>query len=113
MYFRKILFTAFLTWFSLTVLGYGVYKASPIILGPSIEVTSVKNGDIISGTNLTIKGSVSRTKSLYINGIPTTFSESGLFETRLAIYPGTNILVIDAIDRFGRTKSEIISLGTN
>ena len=113
MYTRKILFILSISLFSTTVLGYGIYKATPIILGPTAEVTSVKNGEIVSGTSIKISGNVLRAKSLYINGIPTSFSENGSFETKLAIYPGTNILIIDAVDRFGRSKSKIINVGTN
>ncbi len=113
MFLRKIIFVLLLTSFSTIVIVYGVYKATPIILGPGVEITSVKNGEIVNGTNVTIKGNVLRAKSLYINNIPTTFDENGSFETKLAIYPGSNILAIDVEDRFGRVKSKIISLGTN
>jgi hypothetical protein len=102
MILRKILIIALLTWFSLTVIGYGIYRALPIILGPKIELNSPTEGEVVKGTSITVSGSVLRAKSLYINSIPTAFNDTGNFTTRLAVYPGSNILIIEAYDRFGR-----------
>lgn len=113
MLLRKILFVALLTWFSLTVFGYGVYKALPIILGPKVEISTPHNGEIVQGTTITLKGNVTRTKALYINGIATAFSETGYFETRLPIYPGSNIILIEVKDRFGRSVTQTLNIGTN
>jgi hypothetical protein len=113
MLLRKILFVTLLTWFSLTIFGYGIYKALPIILGPKIEISSPQNGQVVNGTSISVRGTVYRTKALYINNIPTAFTESGSFETRLAIYPGSNILIIQALDKFGRSVSKTVNIGTN
>lgn len=112
MLIRKIVFITLLTWFSLTVVGYGIYKALPIILGPKIVIDSPENGDIVNGTSIAVRGSVNRTNALYINDIPTAFTESGTFETKLALYPGSNILIVKAIDRFGRTVTKTVNIGT-
>lgn len=112
MLLRKVLFIALLTWFSLTVLGYGIYKAMPIFLGPKIEISSPKNGEIVEGTSISVSGTLLRAKTFYINGIPTAFTEGGFFQTKLAVYPGSNILTLEVQDRFGRTISETLNIGT-
>lgn len=112
MLIRKIILVTLLTLFSLTVVGYGIYKALPIILGPKIVLDSPKDGEIVEDTSVSVRGSVTRTNSLYINEIPTAFSESGYFETRLPIYQGSNILIVKSVDRFGRTTSKTITVGT-
>lgn len=111
MFLRKVIFIVILSLFFVAVIVYGVYKALPIIIGPKIEL-SMPNTDTIDGSSVAISGTVTRAKNLYINGIPTPFTESGHFESRLAIYPGTNILTIEAIDRFGRTKILSKNLGS-
>ncbi len=112
MILRKVVFIALLTWFSLTVVGYGIYKATPIILGPKIELSTPQDGEIVAGTSISVRGTVLRAKSLYINGIPVFFNEDGNFETRLAVYPGSNILILEAYDRFGRLLSMNRNIGT-
>jgi hypothetical protein len=112
MFLRRVAFFALLSALTVAVLGYGTYKALPIFLGPKIEVSEPKNGEEVTGTTVYVTGTVSRTKALYINKIPTAFNEAGVFSTRLAIYPGNNILQIEAVDRFGRSKVQNILVGT-
>lgn len=112
MLIRKILYIAIFTLLLLGVLGYGFYKALPLILGPKIEIASPTNGDAIEGTTVNIRGTVLRSQQLYVNGIATPFSSSGLFETRIPIYPGNNILTLTAIDRFDRPVTVTLTIGT-
>jgi len=112
MFLRKILLITLFTWFTLTVLGYGMYKALPIFLGPKIEISTPLDGSIADGTSVEVRGNVYRAKALYINQIPTAFTESGSFVSKLAIYKGSNILVFTVEDKFGRTVTEIINIGT-
>ena len=112
MILRKYFIVFLFSIFSLTVLGFGFYKALPIIQGPKIILTTPKNGEIVAGTSISISGTVYRAKSLYINNIPTAFSENGSFNTRLAIYPESNILILVAGDRFGRTITQTLNIGT-
>jgi len=113
MILRKILLITLLTWFALTVFGYGVYKALPIMLGPKIEISSPQNGDIVTGTSIIVRGTVLRSQSLFINGVTTPFTEDGVFQTKVAVYSGSNILVFTAEDKFGRSTTQTINIGTN
>ncbi len=100
------------TWFVLTVLGYGIYKALPIILGPKIEISTPQDGVIAEGTSIEVRGTVYRAKALYINHIPTAFTETGSFVSKIAIYKGSNIIVFSVEDKFGRVVTEAINVGT-
>lgn len=111
MFLRKVFFIAILTWFACTVLGYGVYKALPIILGPKIEILTPHDGDQTDAQTIEVRGEVTRTKGLYVNGIATAFNEEGVFYTKLAVYPGSNIIFIKAEDKFGRSVSKTINIG--
>lgn len=112
MFARKIFFISLLAIFTFSVLGYGVYKASPIILGPKISLNSPQDGDMVDGDSFALRGSVLRVESLYINDIPTAFTEEGDFDTRLAVYPGSNLIVIKAFDKFNRSTSKVLNVGT-
>lgn len=112
MFLRKIFFALILSLAVVSVLGYGFYKALPIILGPKIELSTPQNGQTIEGTSAPIRGTVYRGQKLFINGIATPFSGSGFFESRLAVYPGNNILELTVQDKFGRKKSYTLNLGT-
>ena len=112
MFLRKIFYFAIFALFVLSVLGYGFYKALPLILGPSIELSTPTNGQVAEGTAIPIRGTVTRTQRLFINGIATAFSATGLFETRLAVYPGNNIIELTALDKFNRSKKYTLNIGT-
>lgn len=112
MFLRKLIFISLLFIFTTTVIGYGVYKAMPVFLGPKIDLTTPRNDQPLEGTTAAVTGTVTRTKALYVNKIPTAFSETGFFSTRIPIYPGSNVLVIEAVDRFGRTKTTTLNIGT-
>lgn len=112
MLIRKILYIIIFTFLLASVLGYGFYKALPLILGPKIEIASPQNGEAIVGTTVNIRGTVIRSQQFYVNGIATPFSSNGLFETRIPIYPGNNILTLTAVDRFNRPTTVTLTLGT-
>jgi hypothetical protein len=112
MIIRKILYILIFSFLLLGVLGYGFYKALPLILGPKIEIASPTNGDAVEGTTVNIRGTVVRSQQFYVNGIATAFTKEGLFETRIPIYPGNNILTLTALDRFNRQTTVNLTLGT-
>lgn len=112
MHLRKILLILVLLTLTLSVLVYGTYKALPIILGPKIELTSPHPNEIAEGTTMEVSGHVYRAKQLTVNSIPTAFTETGEFYTKIAIYPGENILIVEATDRFGRVVTITRNIGT-
>lgn len=85
----------------------------PIILGPNISISSPTSGEIVTGTSIIVRGTVLRSRSLYVNNIPTAFSEDGTFQTTIAVYPGSNIIVFIAEDKFGRSVRQTLNIGTN
>jgi hypothetical protein len=94
------------------ILIYGGYKLLPIIRGPEIEVSNVNSGDLLSGTTITLRGSTKRVTKLYINGSKVNLSKEGSFETDLAIWEGSTILLLEGYDRFGRKVSITKIIGT-
>ncbi len=91
---------------------FGVYQLYPIIKGPEIEVLSPKQGEVIEETSLKIRGNTKRVSKLFINGSKIEMNKSGSFETDLAIYAGSNILLIEGYDSFGKKVSITKNIGT-
>jgi hypothetical protein len=91
---------------TLTLLaGYGVVKAAPLLLGPSIKIDSPAMHASVSDGFMTISGRAVHTQELTLNGAPFLIDESGRFETTLLLPKGGAILTLSATDRFGRHVS--------
>lgn len=94
------------------VLGYAVFVFSPIISHPQITINTPQNGEIVSGTEVIVRGETKNISKLYLNGSQLTLSRTGNFESRLAIWEGHTILTLTGYDRFGRSVSVSRIIGT-
>lgn len=94
--------------FLLIVLGYAYYEARGLLFGPSITV----NSKIIEVHDpfVTIKGQADRIASLSMNGKTIPVTENGVFEEPYLLSPGYNRIVLDATDKYGRTRRQAIEI---
>lgn len=113
MYLRKLLLNLFIAIFTITILVYGLYKAQNLILGPNIIVSFPSDSAIFIGTTTAVRGVVSRANQLFINGVPTAFTDTGFFETRLVIFPPNTILQVEVVDKFGRRNSKTLNISSS
>ena len=94
--------------FFLVVAGYAYYEARGILFGPQIEVaagiTEVHDPFII------IKGQADRISSLSMNGKEISVTEDGIFEEPYLLSPGLNRVILDAADKYGRSRQAIIQI---
>jgi hypothetical protein len=112
MFLRKLVYLSIFVVLLAGVLGFGATRALPVFLGPKVDVSSPINGAIADGTSVSVRGTVYRAKTLYINGVPTAFTENGIFESLVVVYPGNNLLVVEAYDKYDRKASVTINVGT-
>ncbi len=94
--------------FFLIVLGYAYYEARGLLFGPSITVNSSVTE--VHEPFVTIKGQADRIASLSMNGKTIPVTEDGAFEEPYILSPGYNRIVLDARDKYGRTRSEAIEI---
>ncbi len=88
------------------LISYGIFNARNLIIGPTIEIFSPAKENVETNKNLiTIKGRAKNIAFLSLNEKPIFVNTEGLFEERLLLSPGSNIIEIKAKDRF---KKEII-----
>ena len=94
--------------FFLVVAAYGYYEARGILFGPRIsvnsEITEVHDPFIV------IKGQADRISELHMNGKAITVTEQGAFEEPYLLSEGLNRIVLDAEDKYGRSRQEVLQI---
>lgn len=89
----------------LLVVLYGGFKAYPLILGPSILLTSPTEHEVVSEHTIVISGVASHTENLTLNGALLPIDAEGRFSKSLTVASGGVILSLTATDRFGSEVS--------
>ncbi len=98
---KLILKTFVIGIFVLFVLGYGIFQAKKIIKGPEIVINSPTAGETVSDSRVTINGTARNISAIYLNDRAIVTDESGVFSEKLMVYPGYNIIMLRAQDKFG------------
>jgi hypothetical protein len=99
---------AALVLFFLLAAGYAYFEAQGLLFGPAIRVTS----DIteVHDPFIVIKGHADRIASLSMNGKPISVTESGDFSEPYVLAEGDNRIVLDASDKYGRSRRNVIDI---
>ena len=105
---RKQLETIIIVVLLVLAVGYGLFRAYPLITGPKIAVINLEDGDTVASTTFQVVGNVSRAKVITLQGKPITIDDKGGFtETLVATRPYT-ILVLVATDKYGATETKTL-----
>lgn len=92
------------------LIGYGLFKAWPLLAGPSLSVESpIENGSYPGGI-VAVRGIAERATTFTINGSPVMHDQNGAFSSTLTFPRGGSILTLVATDRFGRTVTATRSI---
>lgn len=87
----------------LFVVGYGLFEARRLIAGPELHILSPRPYSATSSAVVTIEGTAENISFLTINDAPAYTDESGKFVYRYAPPAGYTVVLVAAIDRFGRS----------
>lgn len=87
------------------LIGYGAYKAAPLLAGPEIRLISPADGQSFDGGFVRVEGVALHTENLTLDGAPLLIDEHGRFDTTLVLPQGGAILSLTATDRFGKKES--------
>ncbi len=94
--------------FTLIILGYSLFQAHKLILGPVIDVYTPLDGAVYSSTLIEIDGRAQNISFLRINGRQIFTDKNGLFKEKLLLSPGYNIIRVDGEDKFkARTEKTL------
>ncbi len=94
--------------FFLIVIGYAYFEARGLLFGPSISVSSKVTE--VHEPFIVIKGQADRIAALSMNGKNIPVTENGAFEEPYLLSPGYNRIVLDASDKYGRTRRQSIEI---
>ena len=102
-YVLGLAFVALLAW-------YGHYQAREFMRGPQITIASPGNGHMVDETFITLRGEAHNIAFLSLNGRQIYTDTEGRFSESLLLYPGYNIITIEATDAFNRTQTRQIEI---
>jgi hypothetical protein len=92
------------------LISYGIFNARCLIIGPTIEVFSPTKDTETTENTLTVKGKVENVAFISLNQKPIFVDKEGLFEEKLLLSPGSNIIEIKARDRFKKETLKILKI---
>jgi len=95
---------------SLLILGYGLFQARNLIIGPEISVLTPKNGDNLTNPLVVVTGLATNITRISLNDRQIFVDKKGSFSEKLLVPPGYTIIKLAAQDKFGRTTQKLIEL---
>lgn len=102
--FAKIILVVFF----ILLLGYSFYEAQAMLFGPRISIPS--DTIVMHDAFTLIRGQAENIAELRLNGDPISVTEEGVFEEPYLLTPGTNRIVLDASDKYGRSTQKSIEI---
>jgi len=92
------------------LVSYGLFNARNLIMGPTIEIFTPAPNLETEQNILVIKGRAKNISFLSLNEKPIFVDTEGLFEEKLLLSLGSNIIEIRAKDRFKKEVLETIKV---
>lgn len=92
------------------LVSYGLFNARNLIIGPTIEIFSPTKDMETEDNTITIKGKAKNITFISLNERPISVDMEGLFEEKLLLSPGSNIIEIKARDRFKKETEKTIKI---
>lgn len=90
---------------------YGLFNARNIIIGPSIAIYSPTSLSFETNEKtVTVSGRIKNSTHTSLNERPIYLNTEGIFQEKLLLSPGFNIIEIKAKDRFQVEKKETLSI---
>ncbi len=95
------------------IIAFAVSRSLNYARGPVILITEPANGSSALTTMITVAGKAERVNSLSLNGQAISVDEQGNFSESVTVFPGLNVLSLEAQDQFGRkTRTDLTVVGT-
>ncbi|KKW37162.1 MAG: hypothetical protein UY81_C0002G0020 [Candidatus Giovannonibacteria bacterium GW2011_GWA2_53_7] len=92
------------------VVGYAYYQSRAVLEGPVIIVDEPVDGMTATSSFIRIAGRSTHAKELRLDGRPIFIDMEGHFDERLLLFPGYNIIELNATDAQGRTATNTLRL---
>lgn len=86
------------------IIGYTLFQARNLLMGPSLVLTSEPN-QVQTNRTLILEGIAKNIVKISLNGREIHTDESGVFSEELVLESGYTIMTLRAEDRYGRTST--------
>lgn len=94
----------------LIVSSYVYFQSYNLIKGPIITTTFPTNGSVVGNSLVDIKGKAKNISYISLNDRQIFTNKEGVFNEKLLLSYGYNLITISAKDRFGRNTREILEI---
>ncbi|HEY0221131.1 MAG TPA: hypothetical protein VGC58_02815 [Candidatus Paceibacterota bacterium] len=94
----------------LIIIGYGLFQAQKIIVGPVIDIYSPENGRTFNQALIEVEGRAKNVAYINLNDRPIFTDKNGYFKEKFLLSPGYNIIKLDARDKFKKTTEKKLEL---
>ena len=89
-------------------IGYAFFEVQGVLYGPKIQVTPGITE--VHEPFITIAGRADRISSLTMNGKAVNVTGEGVFNEPYLLAAGLNRIVLDAADKYGRSRQQVIQI---
>lgn len=97
----------------LLIVGYSLFQARFIIIGPQITVAYPQDGESVEGNVFTMEGTARNISWISLNDRQIFTDDEGWWSEKLVVREGISTITISARDRFGREVVENIRVVLN
>ena len=99
--------------FFLLIIGYSLFQARFLILGPRISINYPTDGARAENELVLVQGKARNAAWLSLNGRQIFTDEEGHWNEKLLLPQGLSIMTVTARDRFGRETEEKVRIFLN
>ena len=92
------------------IITYAIWRSLNYARGPEINVTEPANGVSVDSSTVLIRGQALRANDITLDGKSISVDEQGHFNEIIILFPGMNIVTLEAHDQFERTTKKVIYL---
>jgi len=89
---------------------YSYSRARNVIFGPEISIISPVDGEVFENDLVILSGEIKNAAFITLNGRKIFVDEKNLFQEKLLLHYGYNIIEIEVVDRFNQKKKEELHL---
>lgn len=87
----------------IVILGYLAFQYYKFVTPPNLTVNEPRESEVIKVRNFKVFGKTDPDATVKVNNQPALVNEDGSFMVEIAIYEGTNEIVVSATSRSGKT----------
>lgn len=108
---KVIIKTIIVLVFVLFIAGYGFYQSKNLIYGPRIALNeNLSTPTVVNDDIITLSGTAKNIATITLDDRPISIDESGVFNEKVLLFPGLNVIKLFGKDKFGASTEKRIEV---